>query len=129
GTPEHGDCYGIRITAEKAALLLDKDARTVLDDVRETLRGNPGDLLRHLRQSADAVQTLVVDARQESAELVIEVREQVYRFVLTEVEHLLEAVDWMLTVLLRLTLDDLLHWLGFGFAWDDIQRTHRMLRN
>lgn len=128
--PTHdGECYGLRITAEKAALLLGEDALSVLDDVRDTLRGNPGDLLRHLRQTADAVQTLVVDARAQSAELVVELREQVYRFALTEIEHLLEAVDWLLTNLLHLSLDDLLHWLGFGFAWDDIQRTHRMLRN
>jgi hypothetical protein len=130
GLPEGApsDCYGFRAQAEQSAVLLRDDARRVLDGLTEAVTGNPGDLLRHLRQTAEPVRTLLVDVDAAVTSLVVEAQHAVYRFALDTTEHLLEAVNWLLEVVLGLSLDDLVNWFGFGFAWQDIKRTHRVMR-
>jgi hypothetical protein len=120
--------FGIRLDGENSAILLRADAEKVLDSVTEAVTGNPGDVLRHLGETADAIESLVVRANGIVTEILVEVGRAIYRFVINAVEHVLEAINWLLENLLGLSLDDLINWLGFGFDWDDIKQTHRIMR-
>jgi hypothetical protein len=60
--------------------------------------------------------------------LFIELEGKFYRLVLNTISAVLHAVEFVFNKI-KVFFEDLIAWLGFLFEWDDILRTHDVLKN
>ncbi|KAM3414340.1 hypothetical protein BST61_g10987 [Cercospora zeina] len=84
-----------------------------------------GDFFRMLKQKFTNFAMKIVDGVHH---VFTTIGDSVYRAVLDCVSAVAHAAEWVLDKI-KVAFDDLVSWLGFAFNWQDIVRTHNVLKN
>jgi hypothetical protein len=87
-----------------------------------------GDLLGWLESGVEAIVDFVEDAATGLWHLVATIAGQVYHGVLNCVEAVVAAAVWIYNAV-KVVVEDIIAFLEFLFEWNDILRTHRVLKN
>ncbi len=87
-----------------------------------------GDLLRWLESGVEAVVKLIKDAAEEVWHFVVTIGETVYHAALDCVETIVAAAVWVYNAI-KTAVEDVVKFLEFVFAWDDILITHKVIKS
>ena len=87
-----------------------------------------GDLFRWLESGVEAAISLVEDVAGKVWHFVVKIADQVYSSLLDAVEKVVGAIEWIYN-LIKTAIEDLIQFLEFLFEWNDILRTHRVMKN
>ncbi|KAI9148396.1 hypothetical protein HJFPF1_12228 [Paramyrothecium foliicola] len=87
-----------------------------------------GDLFQWLKSGIKAVIDIIRDAATDAWHFIAEIAGKVYRVVLDTVEAIVGALEWIFDVI-KTAIEDLIEFIKFLFAWDDIKRTKNVLHN
>ncbi|RYP83384.1 hypothetical protein DL770_005404 [Monosporascus sp. CRB-9-2] len=96
----------------------------ILDDIAMAA----GDLYQWLKPGVEAVIDIIKDAATDTWHFIAEIAGKVYRAVLDTVEAIFGALEWIFNVI-KTAIEQLIEFVKFLFAWDDIQRTKDVLHN
>ncbi|KAI0413451.1 hypothetical protein F5X98DRAFT_390762 [Xylaria grammica] len=87
-----------------------------------------GDLFQWLKSGVEAVIDIIKDAATDAWHFIAEIAGKVYRAVLDTVEAIVGALEWIFNVI-KTAIEQLVEFVKFLFAWDDITRTKDVLYN
>ncbi|KAI0545801.1 hypothetical protein F4679DRAFT_449056 [Xylaria curta] len=87
-----------------------------------------GDLFQWLKSGVEAVIDLIKDAATNAWHFIAEIAGKVYRAVLDTVDAIVGALEWIFNVI-KTAIEQLIEFVKFLFAWDDITRTKDVLYN
>ncbi|KAF2964040.1 hypothetical protein GQX73_g9541 [Xylaria multiplex] len=87
-----------------------------------------GDLFQWLKSGVEAVIDIIKDAATDAWHFIAEIGGKVYRAVLDTVEAIVGALEWIFNVI-KTAIEQLIDFVKFLFAWDDITRTKDVLYN
>ncbi|KAI1295933.1 hypothetical protein F5Y03DRAFT_387328 [Xylaria venustula] len=87
-----------------------------------------GDLFQWLKSGVEAIIDIIQDAATNAWHFIAEIAGKVYRAVLDTVDSIIGALEWIFNVI-KSAIDDLIEFVKFLFAWDDITRTKDVLYN
>lgn len=94
----------------------------------EWIESSAADLLSFLKDQFEAVQDFFVKAYEEVSQFVVRIGNVIYTAILDCYNAVSEAIEFVFTKI-KVFFQDLIQWLGFLFDWDDILRTHRVIKN
>ncbi|WP_223642052.1 hypothetical protein [Corallococcus sp. EGB] len=102
----------------------------VLGTVTDAIETAAGDVLQALESAAGAVYEYIiqpiVSGTKTLLQFFVKIGEQVVTFVVRTIKEALQLISWLFQQLAVL-IDDIIAFLGFLFAWDDILATQRAL--
>ncbi|GMU00486.1 hypothetical protein KH5H1_46060 [Corallococcus caeni] len=102
----------------------------VLGNVTNAIETAAGDVLQALKSAAGAVYEYViqpiVSGTKTLLQFFVKIGEQVVSFVVRTIKEALQLISWLFQQLAVL-IEDIIAFLGFLFAWDDILATQRAL--
>lgn len=87
-----------------------------------------GDLFQWLKSGIEAVIDIIKDAATDAWHFIAKIAGKVYRAVLDTVEAIIGALEWIYNVI-KTTIEQIIEFIKFLFAWDDIRRTKDVLHN
>ncbi|RYZ43764.1 MAG: hypothetical protein EOO71_02060 [Myxococcaceae bacterium] len=113
-----------------------KMARTtsfsVLGDVTNAVETAAGDVLQALKSAAGAVYDYVLQpilsGTKTLLQFFVKLGEQVVTFVVRTVKEALQLISWLFQQL-EVLIEDIIQFLGFLFAWDDILATQKAIES
>ncbi|KAF8243633.1 hypothetical protein K440DRAFT_561049 [Wilcoxina mikolae CBS 423.85] len=76
--------------------------------------------------TATKIESWAINTIEEGAELVVQLAEKTYRWVLNGLTEIGKALSWLFDKILQIA-DKVIEWIGFVFDWKDIQVTHRSI--
>ncbi|HEX8503678.1 MAG TPA: serine/threonine-protein kinase [Pyrinomonadaceae bacterium] len=97
-------------------------------DIGDAVDALAGDIFRWIEHALDDVLNFVVRVSEGVAHFFVQIGEQWYHFLLRCVEDVAHGIQFVLNKI-GAAFEKLVRWLGFIFNWDDILRTHRVLKN
>ncbi|RYZ43770.1 MAG: hypothetical protein EOO71_02090 [Myxococcaceae bacterium] len=117
-------------TPAPKAMALAQPSFKVLGTVTNAIETAAGDVLQALKSAAGviyeyAIQPLVSGTRT-LLQFFVKIGEQVVTFVVRTVKEALQLISWLFQQLAVL-IEDIIQFLGFLFAWDDILATQKAL--
>ncbi|WP_404365725.1 hypothetical protein ACIHQR_35335 [Corallococcus coralloides] len=102
----------------------------VLGTVTNAIETAAGDVLQALKSAAGAVYDYVlqpiVSGTKTLLQFFVKIGEQVVTFVIRTLKEALQLISWLFQQL-EVLIEDIIAFLGFLFAWDDILATQRAL--
>ncbi|NOK17295.1 hypothetical protein [Corallococcus carmarthensis] len=102
----------------------------VLGNVTNAIETAAGDVLQALKSAAGAVYEYViqpiVSGTKTLLQFFVKIGEQVVSFVVRTIKEALQLISWLFQQLAVL-IEDIIQFLGFLFAWDDILATQRVM--
>lgn len=87
-----------------------------------------GDLFNWLASGIEAVVDFVENVATGFWHMVVRIGDAIYEGILTCVEHVVAAVEWVFNAIKTL-IEDLISFLEFLFLWKDILTTHKVMKN
>ncbi|MEH2245601.1 hypothetical protein [Nostoc sp.] len=99
-----------------------------LNDIGNTIETTAGDFFDWLKHAYKDVTKFFVNVGDNVYYFFIELGGQLYRFVLDCVHDVVNAIEFVFNKI-KVFIEDLIKWLGFLFQWDDIVRTHKVIKN
>ncbi len=87
-----------------------------------------GDLFRWLESAAEAVVSIIEDAATAAWKFVVKIAGKVYHAILDTVEAIVGAAEWLVKQIAK-GVKDIIDFVKFLFAWDDIKRTKEVTHN
>lgn len=87
-----------------------------------------GDLFNFLKHAFDDVESFVVHEVDGFYYFLVKIGEKFYSAILNCVSAVVGAVEFIFNKI-GVFFEHLVPWLGFIFAWDDINRTHKVMKN
>ncbi len=99
-------------------------ALSVIDEIKTDIGG----IIREVKNLWDKFESFVIDRFQDAWNFVVRIGGVVYRAVLGTVNAVMGAVELVLAKI-KVFFEDLVAWLGFLFDWDDILRTHSVMKH
>ena len=118
------DGSGLQLHPQPAAA----HARMLATSVN-TLLVDAGDFFTMLGNSiATEIKSLVFKVIDGLNEVWVQIGDVVYRAILDCVAAVGRAAEWVLSKI-KILIDDLVAFLGFLFGWNDIVRTHKVIKN
>ncbi|KAI0436150.1 hypothetical protein F4803DRAFT_557288 [Xylaria telfairii] len=87
-----------------------------------------GDLFQWLKSGVEAIIDLIKDAATNTWHFIAEIAGKVYRAVLDTVDAIVGALEWIFNVI-QTAIEQLVDYVKFLFAWDNITRTKDVLYN
>jgi hypothetical protein len=100
---------------------------TEVGDVTGAVEAFAGDVLRWIEGVVDDVVRFVVQVSDDVAHFFVTLGDDIYHFVLTCVSDVMHGVQFVFAKI-GVAFDKLVQWLGFIFSWNDILRTHAVIR-
>lgn len=97
-------------------------------DVDDAIDVLAGDILRWITQAEQDVQSLWVRAESDVVHAWVTFENATYHFLIRCHEDLLNTLEFVYAQI-KVLIDKLVQWLGFIFEWNDILRTHKVLKN
>ncbi|KAJ5735452.1 uncharacterized protein N7483_000577 [Penicillium malachiteum] len=85
-------------------------------------------LFQFLKNVWDDVQGFWTDVVDNVTRFIARIGDMIYTAILDTVEAVSSAIEFLFTQI-KVFFEDLVAWLGFIFNWDDIVRTHRVIKN
>ncbi|RKH33617.1 MULTISPECIES: hypothetical protein [Corallococcus] len=103
---------------------------SVLGNVGNAIETAAGDVLQALKSAAGVVYEYVlqpiVSGAKTLLQFFVKIGEQVVTFVIRTLKEALQLISWLFTQL-KVLVEDIIAFLGFLFAWDDILATQKAL--
>lgn len=90
--------------------------------------GLVGDLLHYAKEAWDEVSEFFIQHFEGEIRFFLKLENKLYRFVVDSYHAVANAIEFVLSKI-EVFLEDLIKWLGFLFKWEDILRTHSVLKN
>lgn len=87
-----------------------------------------GDLWNWLKHAYQEVTQFFVAIKDDLYHFFMEIGGILYRAVITCINDIVQAVEFVFNKI-EVAFEDLIKWLGFIFSWNDIVRTHNVLKN
>ncbi|HEX8688485.1 MAG TPA: hypothetical protein VF654_18370, partial [Pyrinomonadaceae bacterium] len=97
-------------------------------DITNAIEALAGDIFRWIEHALDDVLNFVVKVSEGVAHFFVQIGEQWYHFLLRCIDDVAHGIQFVLNKI-GAAFEKLVRWLGFIFNWDDILRTHRVLKN
>jgi hypothetical protein len=94
----------------------------------EAILVEAADLFNWLESGVEAVVQIIEDVANDVWHFVVTIAGKVYSAVLNVVEKVVGAVEWVFNQI-KTAIEDLIKFLEFLFAWQDIVITHRVMKN
>lgn len=102
---------------------LEASVSSVVDDVAVAI----GDLWRMAEAAWDAVSAFAVREVEGVVRFILHIGDIIYHAIIDTVQAVMGAVELVFQKI-KVFFKELVAWLGFLFQWDDILRTHRVLK-
>ncbi|KAK5655522.1 hypothetical protein OQA88_5453 [Cercophora sp. LCS_1] len=103
-------------------------ARASIVDGAVDLVVDIGDLFREAKNKWDQFESFVVQGAKDAWNFVVRIGGIVYRAIMETVDAVMGAVELVLSKI-KVFFEDVIAWLGFLFDWDDILRTHSVMKH
>ena len=87
-----------------------------------------GDFFKFLKSAWEHVESFVIQESQGLYHFAATVAGKVYDAVLDCVSAVVGAIEFVFNQI-KVAFEDIIAWLGFVFKWDDILRTHKVIKN
>ncbi|XXF76340.1 hypothetical protein P2318_25225 [Myxococcaceae bacterium GXIMD 01537] len=121
---------GSAAPVEPAAMAKTQTSFKVLGSVTNAIETAAGDVLQALKSAAGTVYEYViqpiVSGTKTLLQFFVKIGEQVVTFVVRTLKEALQLISWLFQQLAVL-IEDIIAFLGFLFAWDDILATQRVM--
>jgi hypothetical protein len=115
---------GLRVSGDSLAL---DNAAAPLQDIWDSIETAAGDMWNWLKHAYEDVTQFFVHVEEGIYHFFIEIGGIFYRAVITCIGDIVHAVEFVMNKI-AVALEDLIKWLGFIFKWQDIVRTHKVLK-
>ena len=99
-----------------------------LDNVGDAIDATAGDIFLWINNAIDQVDHFFVQVIGEVTHFFIQIADKLYHFILNCVNDVIQAVQFVLEKI-KVAIEDFIEWLGFIFGWNDIVRTHQVVKN
>lgn len=86
-----------------------------------------GDFFNWLKKTLEAVENSVVQEVEGAYYFFASIAGKIYRLMLDYASAVMTAIEFVNQI--KVFFDDLIAWLSFLFDWDDIVRTHKVMKN
>ena len=117
-------------TTAPTAMAKTQTSFKVLGTVTNAIETAAGDVLQALKSAAGAVYEYViqpiVSGTKTLLQFFVKIGEQVVTFVIRTIKEALQLISWLFQQL-KVLIEDIIAFLGFLFAWDDILATQRAM--
>lgn len=87
-----------------------------------------GDIFKWLEHAIDKVKKFFVQAIGDVTHFFIQIGEKLYHFVMEAIDDVAHGIQFILNAI-KVAWDKIVQWVGFIFSWNDIVRTHKVLKN
>ncbi|NOK31667.1 hypothetical protein HMI49_00435 [Corallococcus exercitus] len=116
--------------AATTALARTQTSFAVLGNVGNAIETAAGDVLQAIKSAAGAVYEYVLQpilsGTKTLLQFFVKIGEQVVTFVVRTIKDALQLISWLFQQL-EVLIEDIIQFLGFLFAWDDILATQRAI--
>jgi len=119
--------FGIQIDTQTDKFLL-RSATVQKDDIGNAIVAEAGDIFRWIDHVINDVENFFVKVIDGVANFFITIGEELYTFALDCYQTIARAVEFVFKKI-KVFIEDLIKWVGFLFKWEDIIRTHDVLKN
>lgn len=99
-----------------------------VNSIWDAIETAAGDLWNWLKNAYEKVTQFFVAIKDDLYHFFIEIEGILYRAIITCVNDIVQAVEFVFNKI-EVAFEDLIKWLGFIFSWNDIVRTHNVLKN
>jgi hypothetical protein len=97
-------------------------------NITGVIKAEAGDIFNYLKHTLNEVKNFYVEVFNGVYNFVIKIGEKVYKFALDCYQAIANAIEFVFNKL-KVFIEDLKKWVGFVFKWQDILRTHKVLKN
>ncbi|WP_425908362.1 hypothetical protein [Nitrobacter sp. TKz-YC02] len=87
-----------------------------------------GDIFKWLEHAIDKVKQFFVQAIGDVTHFFIQIGEKLYHFVMEVIDDVAHGIQFILHAI-KVAWDKIVQWVGFIFSWNDIVRTHKVLKS
>ncbi|GAW14048.1 hypothetical protein ANO14919_034400 [Xylariales sp. No.14919] len=94
----------------------------------DMIAASAGDLFRFLGGGWDDVVNFFFDPDDGICKFIVHIGGKIFTAILDCVSAVAGAIEFVFNKI-KVFFEDLVQWLGFMFSWDDILRTHRVMKN
>lgn len=119
--------FGLHVAPAGAASAI-RASSMETDGVWDAVETTIGDIFRWLKHAYEEVKSIVVKVVDEVVNFFIKIGETLFRCVIAAISDVVNAVELVFNKI-EVFFEDLVKWLGFVFDWNDILRTHKVLKN
>lgn len=100
---------------------------SLVQDLSNSFKVAAEDFFNFFKRVCHQVSDFVVHFAEDAWHFIVRIGDAVYHTILNTVAAVVNAVEFIFNKL-KVAFDDLVRWLGFLFSWDDIKRTHSVLK-
>lgn len=119
--------YGLQVNTNNKRMMMTTSS-VALGNIWDAIEVAAGDAFKWLQHAIDDVSNFFVKVFEDVYHFFVKIGEEVYRFVLDAVVDVVQAIEFVLNKI-KVFFEDLIKWVGFLFQWQDIIRTHNVLKN
>jgi hypothetical protein len=118
--------FGLQRTANAGAAAMSLDSG--VGDVANSIEVAAGDFFNWLKSVFESVAQAFVQLVGDVYHFFVQIGDAIYHAVLDCIHAIVAAAEFIFNQL-KVFLEALIKWLGFLFGWDDILRTHAVIKN
>ncbi|SFD81379.1 hypothetical protein SAMN05518672_103322 [Chitinophaga sp. CF118] len=100
----------------------------VFGDTGNAIEAFAGDIFKWLENAIDDVAQFIVKVIDGVTHFFIEIGDAVYHFIMQCINDVVHGIQFILNKI-EAGFEKLVQWVGFIFSWNDIVRTHNVLKN
>ena len=119
------DEFGLMIN-EAGQLIIDRGG--VHESIGHGIKSAAGDILNWLKHAFKEAEYLFCQSVDDVWNFFVKIGEDIYHFVMQCISDVVGAIEFIFKKI-EVFVEDLIKWLGFIFQWDDIVRSHKVLKN
>lgn len=119
--------YGLQLNTTRTLMAVSSPT-IQLYSIWDAIETTAGDAFSWLKHAFEDVTQFFVKVVDDVYHFFIELGGQLFRFVMDCVSDVVHAIEFVLNKI-KIFIEDLIKWLGFLFQWQDIIRTHNVLKN
>lgn len=119
--------FGLHIPPAGTAFAI-RSASLEVDSIWDAVETAFGDIFNWLKHAYDEVKSIIIKVVDDVVNFFIQIGEQLFRCVIAAISDVVDAVELIFNKI-EVFFEDLVKWLGFVFDWNDILRTHKVLKN
>lgn len=87
-----------------------------------------GDIFKWLEHAIDKVKQFFVQVVGDVTHFFIQIGEKLYHFVMEAIDDVAHGIPFILNAI-KVAWDKIVQWVDFIFSWNDIVRTHKVLKS
>lgn len=118
---------GVSAPSSRATIVSRQAAIPLSEALGKRIEVAAGDLLNFLKMAWDEFEDVVIELAKDGWHFVVTIGGQIYTAILNTVSAVYKTVEVVFNKI-EVFFEDLVAWLGFIFDWDDILRTHAVVK-